>query len=151
MSYIHHQIGVTMLRATPATSMITNTVEKWSATSTGVKAVYGAGYQPFVVRAVAVQKVGTAATTTATVVSFRKGTTGSAVGTSGLITTVTVATAAVQGKVYYKDGLRSEVIPGQEVQANVTTASAGGKLRAYLFIEPRWEVPGNNSNMVASA
>lgn len=154
MSYIHNQMSVMLVRATNATAMITNTPEQFSASTTGKKAVYGNGYMPFIVRAVALQKIGTQASTAAIVGSFRKGTAGSTVATAGHITSVTIATSAVRGKVYYKDGIRSEVSVGDELQLNITTVSAAAhpKIRAYAFIEPRWETNiAGNSNMVASA
>ena len=56
-----------------------------------------------------------------------------------------------QGKVIYKDGLNVEIKPGEEVVFQVTDATPStGKAHLILFIEPKWELPANNTDMSAT-
>lgn len=89
------------------------------------------------------------------VVTFRKRPTpGSAVGQSDL-GTLTIPTAAVVGKTYYKDIQGVEFQPGDELICEVTTAAAGGGAAGQglgLFVaEEDPETASNESHMIASA
>src|SRR3990167_27784 len=65
-----------------------------------------------------------------------------------------IPTATAAGKVVYKD-LAVDLVPGDQIVAEVTTAAAGGGAAggAQYFVEwvARHEVAGNLSDMVASS
>lgn len=94
--------------------------------------------------------IGAAVTTSSAVVTWRlRPTHGSSAGqTSPLVQTITTA-IGLAGKVIYADGLDILVRPGQELNAEVTTAAGGGGTGATFFAEaiPEWEAPANNTNM----
>ena len=58
------------------------------------------------------------------------------------------AAALIAGNVMYKDGLNVLVRPGQRVAFNVRTAVTGVcGVRAFMWVEPSWEVPGNTTGV----
>lgn len=118
-----------------------------SATTSGDKASWSPGYMPMIVRAVGVTY--TAGNTTAGGFSglfnhldLASGSTASAIGT--LIGNATDK----KGHVIYKDGLNVEIDPGQSVVFNVTKICSGVcNVQPWLYVEPRWEQPGNDTGM----
>ena len=69
--------------------------------------------------------------------------------TSGGTSGFALPTAAlIAGNVMYKDGLNVLVRPGQRVAFNVRTAVTGVcGVRAFMWVEPSWEVPGNTTGV----
>jgi hypothetical protein len=127
-------------------------------TSTGEKGDWSPGYLPHIVRALSVGVTVASATTTDTVVTFYRNTLGTTTTTNRTtIDTITVPAAAAAGNVYYVDEnttnfTQYEISPGQELQATVTTASTTtGTVMIDAVVEPRWEVPGNDTNLTESA
>jgi hypothetical protein len=46
------------------------------------------------------------------------------------------------------DGTTFEIVPGRHVNVRVTTlAAAGSAAKVVLYVEPRWEEPGNITGM----
>ncbi len=71
--------------------------------------------------------------------------------TASEITALNVATTDIIGKTVYKTNLNVEVSPGEMIYPVVTAALASGPLyRAMVYVEPRWERPGNITSMRAS-
>lgn len=127
-------------------------------TSTGEKGDWSPGYMPHIVRALAVEVEVASATTTACVVTFYRNTLGTTTTTNRTtIDTITVPAAAAAGNVYYVDENTTdfafyEISPGQEIQAVVTTAATTtGTNTVSAVLEPRWETPGNDTNLTESA
>lgn len=55
-----------------------------------------------------------------------------------------------QGEVVYIDGIDIKVSPGEEVVFEVSDATpTAGAAHLILYVEPSWEIPGNNSSMIA--
>lgn len=125
-----------------------------SVSAVGHKGSFHPLYMPHLIRAVSVALMTTAAITTAVVISVRKNTTAGAASTTGQQQdTITIPTTAVQGKVFYIDQQDIEVGPGDSLDVQVTTASGVAATRVVVnaYVEPRWEVPGNTSDMTESA
>ena len=116
--------------------------------STGDKGAFAPGMVPHIVRAVAaVIKTVPAA---AGVLKFdKRPTAGSDTGRGdGDVAVINLATSHTAGTVVYKDGLNALIKPGEEVVAEVTTATGtGGVAEIIAYVEPSWEVPGNNTRM----
>ena len=121
--------------------------------TTGEKGDWSPGFVPHIVRAFSVGVTVASATTTATVVTFYKNTLGTTTTDNRTtIDTVTIPAATAAGAVYYVDNFASEISPGQELQATCTTAATTtGVVMIDAFVEPRWEQPGNDTNMTQSA
>lgn len=138
MAYTHSQYEV----------MMTNVAVT---TSTGDKAQWAPGYVPHLLRAWAFL-VTTQPTVTSLILDLDKQpTAGSASGRiADFVSPLKVPIATTQGKSVYKDGLQSKVSPGEQLIYNITQASTAGGGSVLIFVEPTWEVPGNNTNMVAT-
>ena len=119
--------------------------------STGDKLTWSPQYIPHTIRAVS-SVITTAVTVTATVVNFTtRGTAGSNSGiVAGDIAILKHLTTYVAGNVVYKDGLQKLISPKQEVVVNVGTAGSAGAAVFSMLIETTFEVPGNNTNMIAT-
>ena len=129
-----------------------------TATASGDKATWMPGYMPHYVRACGVIVTTSGSTTSGAVFSFiqkslASGATASDVAvltmTSGGASGFALPTAAlIAGNVMYKDGLNVLVRPGQRVAFNVRTAVTGVcGVRAFMWVEPSWEVPGNTTGV----
>jgi hypothetical protein len=121
------------------------------ASVSGLKARWTPGYVPHIVRAVGVHVFVSGAMTVRPEVSFLTNATPGATATTALtnITTATLATLLQRGKVFYVDNLNTQVDPGSEVQVRITNAATiAAKLAFSIYVEPKWEVPANNSNMI---
>ena len=138
MAYTHSQYEV----------MMTNVAV---ITSTGDKAQWAPGYVPHLLRAWAFVTT-TQATVTAPVLDLDKQiAAGSATGRiADFVSPLKPLLANVAGKVTYKDGLQSKVSPGEQLVYNITTAATAGAGSVIIFVEPTWEVPGNNTNLIAT-
>lgn len=72
--------------------------------------------------------------------------------TASTIDTINCATGDVVGSVIYAKGLNTTVSPGQRLllnlDASVTATAAAGKV--IVYVQPKWEEPGNNTDMRAT-
>ena len=120
------------------------------------------GMVPHIVRNIAVISMATNTWVTKPVIHFRVGPancTGTVSGqnfTTMTLTSIagTKATAGTAGgsatrNVWYKSALLNQIVnPGQDVVAVAfTKATNTGKVKIALYVEPKWETPGNLSNM----
>ena len=107
------------------------------------------GYMPHVVRAVAVTNLSTKAKVTKPVIDFRTATGGVASVTGGNFARITlVSTGKAKGVVVYRDGLNTEVQPGDCVAVAIKTAvTLAFPLAVSLYVEARWEKPTNLTRM----
>lgn len=139
MAYTHSQYEVMMSNVAVVTS-------------TGDKNQWGPGYVPHVLRAWAFL-VTTQPTVTAPQLDLDKQpTAGSASGRiADFVSPLKVPVTTVQGKIVYKDGIQAKVSPGEQLIYNITTAATAGAGSVIIFVEPTWETPGNNVNMVLTA
>ncbi len=93
-------------------------------------------------------------TTTAPYVVLTKYTAPAAGGSSTVVGTITVPTAAAVGKAYYKVDLSTSFAIGDVMQIKWvigTGGSVAGVGNVDWKCEPNNEVPGNNTDMVASS
>lgn len=129
-----------------------------SATASGDKAYWAPGYMPHIVRAAGVIITTSGSTTSGAVIAFKHISIASGATASDLAVLTmtsgtssgggTPTTALVAGNVMYKDGLNVKVNPGQKVVLNVRTAVTGVcGIRGWLWVEPSWENPLNNTSM----
>jgi len=122
-------------------------------TSTGDKLFWSPGLTPWVVRGwAAVITTAIQAADQAIVSLDRRPTAGSDTGrVNDMVGSLTIPGGTVAGKAYYKDGFQAKIVPGEEAVVEVTDASAAGAATFILFLEPSWDEPANNANMVKSA
>lgn len=129
-----------------------------TATASGDKAYWAPGYMPHIVRAAGVIITTSGSTTSGAVIAFKHISIASGATASDLAVLTmtsgtssgggTPTTALVAGNVMYKDGLNVKVNPGQKVVLNVRTAVTGVcGIRGWLWVEPSWENPLNNTSM----
>lgn len=138
MAYAHTQYEV----------LLTNAA---AVSTTGDKATWVPGYVPSLIRAWA-YVVTTAFSAVAKLDLDKQPTSGSATGrVADFVSPLNIPNPTAQGKVVYKDGLQAKVNPGEQIVFNVTTAAAAGAGSAVMMVEPTWEMPGNNSNMILTA
>lgn len=93
-------------------------------------------------------------TTTSPYIVLTKYTTPGAGGTSTVIGTITVPGGATIGKVYYKNNLSTSFAVGDVIQIKHvvgTGGTANGNAQVDWYCEAGAEVPGNNTDMVASS
>jgi hypothetical protein len=120
--------------------------------STGDKGDWAPGYVPHVIRAVAVVVTNTIGA--AGVVKFdKRPTAGSDTSRGdGDIAEINLATTHDAGEVVYVDGLDEVINPGEEVVVEVTDACAASDTgHIIIYVEPYWEQPENNADMIESA
>lgn len=68
----------------------------------------------------------------------------------GDIGVINLATSHAAGAMVYKE-VNQDLVPGDQVVVEVTDASASvSAARAFMMYEPDWDVPANNTDMVAS-
>lgn len=119
--------------------------------TTGDKGDWAPGFVPHYIRAVAVVVTNTIGA--AGVVKFDKRPT-AGIDTSrgdGDVAVVNLATTHDEGEVVYKGELNVLIKPGEEVVVEVTDLTAASDTaHVILYVEPTWEVPGNNAKMIAT-
>lgn len=111
--------------------------------STGVKARWTPGVQGGTIRRWGLQLEAATSVTAAVVVLKKRPTPGSATG-EVVLQSLTLATAEAAGNTVYGNDLQAQILPGEQVIIEVTTAATGGATTfAFLEFDPDWEVPGN--------
>jgi hypothetical protein len=120
--------------------------------STGDKGVWGPGYIPVVIRAVAAKITNTIGAT-GTINFDKRITLGSDTGrVDNVIGALALTTSHTGGKIVYRDGLNIRINPGEEIVVAADDAAAAGDLAdVSIVVEPSWERPANHSAMVATA
>ena len=146
MAYVHGQRDVKL-----ATS---GGVPRISTTG-GLTVRWAPGYQPVVVRALAVQNMTTIVGVIAPVVHFFESSVAGS-GTTGnwtSIDTITLTTVASQaGQVFFVEDLATKIEPGHEIVAQVLTVSTEAVLiEATAYVENTTDAPPGNTQMTESA
>lgn len=118
--------------------------------ATGVAGQWGPGMVPHIVRGAAIVPL-SPTTNHTNAISVRFDADISTPGTPTDIFTIVLPTTAggrAHHSVYYRPTYYIEIKPGSLVRANVTAAAtAGVYAKAVLYVEPRWEEPGNLTGM----
>ncbi len=139
MAYTHSKSDVMM------------TASSLSATTSGVVAQWAPGNVPHIIRAFSISYTATGNTSSGLTVALQHLdlTSGS---TASAIATLVGTSSDLAGHVVYKT-VTSEVVvkPGEQVQVDITGAASGDcNFIPCIYVEPKWEVPGNNTNMRAT-
>lgn len=122
--------------------------ENVNLTTTGDKADWAPGMVPYTIRGVAVMY--RTEPTGALVLKLDKIDSAGTRGDGDVAVVTGAATDDIRDVLYKK--LNVKVSPGEEVIAEVTTASAGATdCHVILLVEPSWDVPENNTKMNASS
>jgi len=138
MAYAHgqYQVNLTATGLTAATSGVVGL--KWAC-----------GYVPHVIRAFSVVNTSTVAD-----MALFRGTLERRGLTTAVVALATISGTATggMGVVFYSADLNATIAPGQELQFHITTAAGGASLiQACVWVEPKWEEPGNFSNVKPTA
>jgi hypothetical protein len=149
MAYDHGRYSITLLGTGAALTGVNFTILASAAAADKARAIMG--YQPHVIRAVWVQNLSTKAKVTKPVFDFRTATGGVASVSGGNFARLTLGTAGQAfGKINYRDGLNTEVQPGDTVAVAVkTAATVAFKVACGIYVEARWEKPANFTRMVS--
>ena len=120
-----------------------------SFTTTGDKLTWGGQTIPWYVRRVAIA-ITTAPTVQTGIINFTtRGTVGSNAGiVAGDIAILNLLTTYIAGQVIYKDPQEKLLKPGQEMVVNVGQNPTAGAGNVNILVEPSYETPLNNTNMV---
>ena len=108
------------------------------------------GYTPHIVRAVAITNLVTTTKSTKPVIDFRTATGGVVSTSGGTFARITLVSAGQKkGILLYRDGLNTEVQPGDAIVVSVKTAATtvAFPVAASLYVEARWEKPTNLTRM----
>ena len=138
MAYTHtqYQVNLTATAVTVGTSGVIGV--KWTP-----------GYVPHVIRAFALTNTSTLAAVSSMVAVLERRTLTATTATT--VATINGTATGGAGVVFYKNGLNATVQPGEEIQYRISTAATvAALLSATIWVEPRWEEPGNNTNMKAT-
>ena len=112
---------------------------------TGIKARWAPGFVPHIIKGAAIVQTATTFGTNAGVFGFEADLT--TPGTPTRLFSITIPTAgAIHSSVYFRPTRYIEIKPGQVVDFLVTAAGVGGA-EVILYVEPRWEEPGNITGM----
>lgn len=117
-----------------------------STASLAVIGLYTPGYQPVILRAVALVFT-TAAAAAGILLVKKRPTPGSASGETTVATINFDATTGAAGKVVYVDGIEVKCIPGEQLAFEITDVAASGVVEIKALVEESWEVPQNNTDM----
>jgi|TARA_Y100000296_G_scaffold87482_1_gene135340 hypothetical protein len=154
MAYTHSKYEIEMNALTPSTAPAAGGYGV-ALDVTGNIAEWAPGIVPHLIRGMAVVHTNSATRDTAISAKFMKSAVaGSAAATDftsiGKVVLTTTVTA-LGFAFYFVPTAHIEIVPGQSVQLHVTAAAtAGGDGKAILYVEPRWDVPGNLTSMVAT-
>ena len=152
MAYTHSKYEVQMIPVNRTISA-SGTATTWNNIqfeATGEVARWRPGFVPHIIKGAAVMLSVTTLATDDTFIGFTADLT--TPGTPTRLFTINSPTAgAVHRSVYYRPTYVIEIKPGMTVRAIVTaaaTATVDGDI--ILYVEPRWEEPGNVTGMLAS-
>jgi len=122
-----------------------------SATTSGVVSYWAPTAVPHIIRSFGIAYTATGNTSSGLTVALQHLdlTSGS---TASAIATLVGVSSDIAGHVVYKT-VTSEVVvqPGERVQVDITGAASGDcSFHPVIYVEPKWEMPANNSNMRAT-
>jgi|TARA_Y100000310_G_scaffold238532_1_gene241926 hypothetical protein len=152
MAYTHSKYEVIMQPATVSQAAIATTLFGSPIDATGIQAYWACGYVPHLIRGFAVVRADTNAVSAAPNAVFTIGFEAN-ISSPSLVTrvaTINVPAGAsiAHGSCYYTPTYDIEMEPGMLMIARATAAAtAAEKAAIILYVEPRWEVPGNVTAM----
>lgn len=118
-------------------------------TTSGDKLDWSPGYIPHYVRAVALVWTTAPAGTNDNLKVDKRPTAGSDSNRGdGDVADITLNTSRSQGDVSYQNGIDVLINPGEEIVFEVSSGSlTAGAAHVIAYVEPSWEIPGNNTSM----
>lgn len=156
MAYTHSKYEVEVIPAQGATAVgatgLLNGMDMGSGTT--VIGAWGPGFVPHLIKGAALIRVGPYATTALTggavQVNFRGDLT--TPGTPTTMFSISMPSGPVGHKaIYHRPTYQIELKPGMLCEVNcVVAATVGIYAKAILYVEPRWEEPGNVTTMQAA-
>lgn len=156
MAYTHSKYEVEVAPYTGSATGASNSTPSvagnglWIAV-TGIVGRWAPGYVPHLIRGAAVVRTGVTTEPDGAIhIGFQADI--SALGTPTRMFTIVVPTSgAIHKSIYYAPTYEIEVKPGAIVDVNVTAAATAGQFaKVILYVEPRWEIQGNVSSMLAT-
>lgn len=138
MAYTHSKYEV----------VLTNVTSGLSCTTSGDKAAWGPGMVPHVVRGVGITFLTSGQTVSALSCSFNHLNQASG-STASAIATLVGTSSDKSGHVLYKTVTTEVTInPGESVVFNNSAVVSGVcNVRPFVYVEPKWEQPGNITSM----
>jgi len=150
MAYDHIKYEVQMIPAgnIPSGALAT-TLDMVDLGATGIAARWAPGLVPHILRGAAVKALNGAALTNPVHIGFMADI--DAAGTATEMFKIVLPTAGQLNNTVYKLATRViQINPGKQVYARVTAAEAGLRGHIVLYVEPKWEEPGNVTGMIAT-
>ncbi len=152
MAYTHSKYEVEIVPALGATSIAGVTViNGLSLAVTSIAGVWAPGFVPHIIKGAALIRVGAQANDpfTGDPVSVIFSADISTPGTATKMFQINLPSSAHGFKsIYYRADRYIEIKPGMTVEVHAATAAtAGVYAKAVLYVEPRWEEPGNVTTM----
>ena len=146
MAYTHSKYEVEM-QPMHATTFPADNEFGVRMTVTTAAAKWGPGFVPHIIRGAAILPLVTTALTNDASVVFEADI--SVAGTPTKLFNINWPTAVrAHTSIYHRPTYYIELKPGQLVQCRVTTAAdAAASAKVILYVEPRWEEPGNVTSM----
>ncbi len=152
MAYTHSKYEVFMVPSnrTISASGSATTLNNIQLDVTGEAARWRPGFVPHIIKGVAVMSSATVQHDAAVHLCFRSDLT--TPGTATEIFKVVLPTAgAVHTSVFFRPTRFIEILPGQTVNMFVTAAATSNvDADVVLYVEPRWEEPGNITGMLST-
>tara|TARA_Y100000310_G_scaffold258188_1_gene266507 strand:+ start:318 stop:779 length:462 start_codon:yes stop_codon:yes gene_type:complete len=149
MAYNHSRYEVTVEPATPSSAPAAgfNGIDFNQPGATVAAGVWAPGIVPHRVRAAAVIPLVTAALADDVSVNFDADLTTPGTPTN-LFKILWPTEIKAHKSLYYVPTYNIEILPGQHIDVRVTTlGAAGSNAKVVLYVEPRWEEPGNITAM----
>lgn len=155
MAYTHSKYEVEIVPAQGATAAgATAVMNGLDLAVTTVAGVWGPGFVPHVIRGAGLVRVGAQATGAfgGAPVGVRFEGDISTPGTPTHLFTISLPSGAHgHTSIYHRPTYYIELKPGMQCEVHATTAAtAGVYAKAMLYVEPRWEEPGNVTTMQAA-
>ena len=147
MAYTHSKVEVEMHRV-GATALTAERVDGVDLGTTGLNARWTCGFVPHLIKGAAVIPYVTTLLTNPAKFGFEADI--SVAGTPTRLFTITQPTAGTVHKaIYYRPTYDIEIKPGHVVDFRVTAAGSGNG-KVILYVQARWEEPGNVTSILST-
>ena len=150
MAYVHSRYEVEMIPAQgPTAAGATAVMNGMDLGVTTIAAKWGPGLVPHIIRGAAIVMESPTTAFTGAAVGCRFEADISTAGTATHLFTISLPSSGANHKsIYHLPTYYVEIKPGSLVEVHATTAATVGVYaKAILYVEPRWEEPGNVTGM----
>ena len=152
MAYTHSKYEVIMQRVEGVSTVHPTAAGAGGAglNVTTPAAMWAPGFVPHVIKGAALVMSASDVPSAATPINFEADISTPGTPTNLFNIHIPAASAAARS-IYYRPTYYIEIKPGMTVNVRPTTAAtAGVRAHCILYVEPRWEEPGNVSTMIAT-